>query len=116
MVTLRTQESNKIYTDYLQNNRHPDMCELCSSEPVKEFLFWKIIQNDFPYDRIAKVHHMIVPKRHVSETQLNSEEMAEIGNIKKDYINNNYQYIIEATQKNKSVPEHFHLHLIIAKD
>ena len=78
------------------------------------FTLWKIIPNDFPYDRIAKKHHMIVPLRHVQEKDLSTEERAELQEIKgRGFDDDTYEYIIEAAQKIKSVPGHFHLHLVV---
>ena len=75
-----------------------------------------MINNTFPYDRIAETHHMIIPNSHVTEEGLSDEVKREFKKIKDEYIHKNYEYIIEATHKKKSIPEHFHLHLIVAKD
>jgi hypothetical protein len=57
---------------------------------------------------------MIVPLRHVGEDELSEEEKAELLAIKKSYINEHYDYSLEAT--GKSIPNHFHLHLIVTKE
>ncbi len=72
--------------------------------------------NAFPYDRIAKTHDMIVPLRHVDEDHLNDEELKELKIIKDNYLHKEYEFIIEATYKVKSIPAHFHLHLLTIKD
>ena len=76
---------------------------------------WRIIPNDFPYTRIAALHHMVVPKRHVKEDELSQEEWMEYNQLKHSYINDNYEFIIEPTNRKKSIPAHFHIHLIVAK-
>lgn len=58
---------------------------------------------------------MIVPIRHVGEAGLTEEELEEYKKIKNSYINENYEYVIEATHKMKTVPAHFHEHLIIVR-
>lgn len=87
-------------------------CVLCPKTPIKQFVHWKIIENDFPYDRIAARHHMIIPIRHVAGDGLSAEELRELEDIKRAYINDAYDYILEAVPRIKSIPAHFHLHLI----
>ena len=92
-----------------------DGCPLCEKEPLKDLGLWRIVDNSYPYDRIAKVHHMIIPARHVSEDGLTKDEQEQFRELKNSYIADNYDWIIEATHNNKSLPAHFHLHLLISK-
>ncbi len=115
MATLRTPEGHKKYREYQKAHPVSDSCPLCDKEALKDFKFWKIIENMFPYDTIASVHHMLVPKRHSNEKELNKDEMEEISIIKESTLNPDYDWLIEATHKNKSIPGHFHIHLIVAK-
>lgn len=91
-------------------------CALCERESIKEFKFWRVIENQFPYDRIAEIHHMIIPKRHASDPDLSKEEKDEFEDIKKGYIDDTYEYLIESCHKNKTIPGHAHIHLITVKD
>lgn len=91
-------------------------CGLCEAESLKEFGLWRVIDNRFPYDRVASVSHMIVPKRHVGEKGVTAEEWAELMTIKDEYLHEAYEFFIEATHKKKSIPGHYHIHLIVAKD
>ena len=115
MPSLRTLEGKKKFQDYKKNMTPNDRCVLCDKTAIKSFQYWKLVTNDFPYDLVAEIHHMFVPIRHVVEDKLNRAELNELKTIKDGYINDNYDYVIEATHKNKSVPDHFHLHLILAK-
>lgn len=56
---------------------------------------------------------MVVPKRHVIEIGLSSDELHELQQLKMSYINQTYEFIIEPTAKLKTIPEHFHLHLVV---
>jgi uncharacterized protein YnzC (UPF0291/DUF896 family) len=58
---------------------------------------------------------MVIPKRHVKESGLSEEEKKEYAEIKATYVENEYEFIMEPTVKLKSIPEHFHLHVIVAK-
>ena len=116
MATLRTQEGEKKYQDYIARGGLENGCALCPKAPLRMFKFWKIVQNDFPYDRIASIHHMVIPIRHAGEAELSTEERDELANIKDAYMNAHYEYFIEAARKNKSIPGHFHLHLIVMED
>lgn len=116
MARLRTEEGEERYKKLIDTGFLNGSCKLCEAPSVKDFTRWRIIRNEFPYDRIAKIHDMIIPKRHVTENNLSTEEKKEYGEIKASHVEGTYEYIIEPTLKLKSIPEHFHLHLIVAKD
>lgn len=116
MARLRTKEAEEQYKKLIASGYLNGGCKLCEAPALREFSHWKIVENKFPYDRIARVHDMVLPKRHVEEDELSQEEKDEYRTIKEDYIEQTYEYLIEATSKQKSIPEHFHLHLIIPKE
>jgi hypothetical protein len=116
MPSLRTTEMKNRYKEYLNSHPSDGSCPICSKEAIKNFKYWKITDNSFPYDLIASKHQMIVPNRHVAEEELLSDELDELIKIKREFIDTEFDYIIEATTKNKSVPGHFHLHLIVGKN
>jgi diadenosine tetraphosphate (Ap4A) HIT family hydrolase len=113
---FRTPEQQAKYEAYKAAGNLDQGCVLCTKEPLREFQHWRIIENMFPYDKVAGVHHMILPKRHVLEPDLSEEEIAELRNIKEEHFPKNYDFIIEAMPKMKSIPQHFHIHLIVVKD
>lgn len=111
--TLRTPAMEQAYQDMKDSGVMSEVCRLCAEVSTLEFKYWRVIPNRFPYDQIAKRHDMIIPIRHTAEP--NEEEMAEFKEIKESYINDTYRYIFEATHRTKSIPSHFHLHLIEIK-
>lgn len=84
---------------------------------VKEFKNWVIVQNEFPYDRVADVNHMICTKRQVpfEWDLLTDEEKFEYEEIKNTYLKENYDAIWENLPKGQTKPTHFHLHLVVLK-
>ncbi|MDB5189765.1 MAG: hypothetical protein JWN49_91 [Parcubacteria group bacterium] len=113
--TLRTPEAEQIYREYRASLHPDDPCALCNKAPAtKSFTHWKIAENSFPYDRIAQKHDMLMPIRHVTEAGLTDEEVRELSEIKNTSIEE-YNWILEPTHSNKSIPGHFHLHLIVGK-
>jgi diadenosine tetraphosphate (Ap4A) HIT family hydrolase len=115
MGELRTDKGQAVYDDYKAKGGLDDGCRLCEAKPLKSFKHWLIIKNQFPYDKIASVHDMIIPKRHVAEREISSEERAEYQKIKDDFLHKEYEFMIEATHRKKTIPGHFHIHLIVAK-
>lgn len=114
MGSLRTPEGKKIYNEYLASADLSN-CPLCGKEPMKSFQFWKVTDNSFPYDLIARTHHMLVPLRHASEKELTQAEWQELRTIRDTFIHPEYEWVIEATHPHKSVPSHYHLHLLVGK-
>lgn len=113
--TFRTKETEEIYRKYKENIPIDCKCVLCALPSIRDFKYWRIVKNDFPYDLIAETHDMILPIRHVKETELTEEEKTELLEIKADYLNI-YDAILEATVRMKTVPAHHHLHVIVTKD
>ena len=91
------------------------LCHKAKADTIKNFRYWKIVENLFPWDRIIKIHHMIIPKRHAGAEKLSSEEKRELEKLKLGYINRHYGIMAEATHRKKSIPGHFHIHLIVLK-
>ena len=116
MGELRSEEGTKAYMDYRSAGGLTGTCKLCAAPHLQTFAHWAIISNRFPYDRIASRHEMIVPKRCVKENEITEEEWAEFRKIKEEYIHKNYDFIMEATYVKKTIPGHFHLHLIVVKN
>ncbi len=114
---MRTDAMQQAYYDFQDGGGLRGKCPLCDEkEMLQTFTYWQIMPNRFPYDKVAKVHHMLVPLRHASWTELTAEELAEFEEIKRGYVDSHYQYMVEATSSLKSIPAHFHLHLLIATD
>lgn len=113
----RSQKIHDAYAHAIESGEYndPTFCHLCEAPSVIEFEHWRIIENKFPYDEIARRHDMIVPKVHKREESLTSAELQEFAELKKTYINDTYQMVMESVPKNKSLPQHFHLHLLQIK-
>lgn len=116
MKTLRTKEVQDEYDIYIANNDDLNKCALCSKSSISSYKYWNIVKNRFPYTVIADTHHMIIPKRHVKESELTFDELKELIELKSTYINENYDLILHQVSKDQSIPEHFHLHLIVGKE
>lgn len=117
MATMRSAETKEKYKEWLANRGPQTECPLCVREPLHQFRYWKMIGNEFPYDRVAKTHHILVPLRHVPELDLSVEERAELLEIKRgEYVNERYDYSLEATPRAFSIPDHFHIQFLEIKD
>jgi len=115
--TLRTVQTQYRYEQSLREARKRGYkrCYLCSAKVVKEFAGWKIVENEYPYDRMADAHHMITLKRHTAEAALTSHEKMEYERDIKPYLHRHYDMIFENTVRAKSIPGHHHLHMITLK-
>jgi diadenosine tetraphosphate (Ap4A) HIT family hydrolase len=119
-MRLQTIKSLRSLATHLRYEQHRNSlnfpkCYLCDAKSLKEYRYWKIIENQYPYDEVATTSHMVVPKRHLKESGLTWREMSEFEKIKTD-MHSGYDMIIENTHKRKSIPEHYHLHLLNLKE
>ncbi len=114
--SFRLPETEKAYDEYKKTHSASGVCWLCDKPTMQAFMHWRIVDVLFPYDTIAKTHHMLVPMRHIKGNELNEAELAELVGIKDGPLNLAYELIMESLAKRKSVPGHFHLHLIETKD
>ncbi len=112
-----------------QINRTPEMiaryrAERDNSDTIddlqtihREFTYWRIIENKFPYDAVFKTHHLLLSKRHFSNlSAATPAELDEIQTIKAMLAEEQaYDGILENLSSNISKPGHCHLHLFIWK-
>ena len=117
MATLRTPQTEKKYQEKKQDPAtrtrvfNPE-----AEEVLREFNYWFLIPNKFPYDLIAEKHHMLIPKRVFGELgEANEAELAELAEIKRE-LGPEYHYIIETTSARRSIGAHLHLHFILIKE
>jgi diadenosine tetraphosphate (Ap4A) HIT family hydrolase len=114
--TWRTEAMHQKYEQGRAEDVGSDTCPLCEAPSKSEFKHWRIVENIYPYDAVALVHDMLVTKRHISkDRELSEEEIAELYELKDTVLNETYTFVMEALPKNKSVPGHYHLHLIVSK-
>ena len=116
MGDLRSEAMAQKYKSDIDAGMFNHGCVLCTLEPIQQFRFWKLVTNKYPYDKIAKKHDMIIPLRHTDLDGITAEEWEELSFLKSSFINENYEFLIEATPHRQSIPGHFHLHTIVSRD
>lgn len=106
--TLRYQKSENKYTHAKLNNLLKDLRDEIA---IKEFKYFKIIVAAYPHDRIAAVHHLLVPKRKINHwTKMNWKEKREFRKI--DTVTSKEYDCIKLNYPSKiTVPEIVHWHL-----
>lgn len=112
----RTQETHNRYNHERQEDLKDDnYCPLCNAPTVKECNYWRIIPNKYPHDAVAEKHEMIVLREHLLKVELSEAAKQESYELKYADLGDNYCFITEALPGSKSIPGHFHLHLIVPK-
>lgn len=89
-------------------------CFICAAPPIRIFPYWKVIPNDFPYDAVSSEHVLLVPLRHTpNDVCLSAEEFAALDIIRR-VLNKEgvYDAVVENLARGRTVPGHFHYHLI----
>lgn len=117
MSSLRTPPIEEAYHQYRENHDFITHCPLCEKEPLRLFTHWKIVRNDFPYDKLAREHNMIVSLRHTVEADFTPAETEELRKIKHEImLSPEYDFVMEITEPHKTIPPHFHMHIIALRD
>lgn len=111
--SLRSLETEITYQNFLKKPKKTD-CFLCRANSIRDFEHWKIVENEYPYDGVAVISHVLTTKKHKVEKNFTKEEREELVEIKRE-LGNQYDMIIENGWQNQSIPEHYHLHLLILK-
>lgn len=122
---LRSKETMKKYIQAFEERKKPGMSvnpfEFALENPgkqvIKMFNHWFIMVNDFPYDAVSKINHMIVTKRHVvfDWNLLNESERDEFQELRETYLKENYDVIYENLPSGQTQPGWFHLNLLKLK-
>ncbi len=109
---MRTPEMRAKIDSWIAENRDSSSCPMCDMPAVKEYTYWKVQENDFPYDHISKKHHLLTLKRHVGELRdLTVDESAEYHEIAHT-LHGEYSAITLNLGSVRSVPKHLHFHLL----
>ena len=121
---LRSKETMKKYMciskELEEQGISHDPFEYAKENPaliLHEFEFWLIIQNNFPYDPVAGVNHMIFPKRKVvfDWKLIHQEEKDEFQKLRETFFRENYDVIYENLPSGQTKPGYFHIHLLKLK-
>ncbi len=108
----RTKLRSEATQDLYQNAEVvPDFIAVEPS--LREFEYWRIIANRFPYDEIATSHHMLVPKRKFAEyAEMLPEERAELDSLIAGGLED-YDTLMLNTRRGRTVLNWLHFHLLI---
>jgi hypothetical protein len=101
------------YNEYQRTVTSETPCFLCLQENVG-YDEWKLVNNDFPYDIIAKpgTHVMFCPKRHVAEEcELNPKEIEERDRIIHYDLSKAFSCIMLNFEHARTHKSHLHYHL-----
>lgn len=105
-------EFKKLHAD---NTEHLQSFIFDNETVLREFTYWVIIKNRFPYDKMTQVNDMLVSRRAITSQYAGTEEEKEEYHsilqllAKEGY----YDALIENFPKVKSVKKFAHTHLII---
>lgn len=108
-VTMRLPADEEKYTQAKLNN---DLVPLFSEPPIKDYKYWRIVDNRFPHTRIADTNHMIVLKRECKSLMLIKpmewvELLKIVVEVASDY--DNFAYNLPSMSSVKTIP-HAHLY------
>ncbi len=107
----KRKEPGKSHNPFLHAINNPQ------DQIIKEFDHWFIMVNNFPYDAVAEINHMIVTKRHITFDWklLNNQEKLEFQILRDTYLKENYDVIYENLPSGQTQPGWFHLNLLKLK-
>ncbi len=113
-VSMRTANDERQY-EKVKASRPKKDTALHEARAIQEWVNWKLIPNTFPYTAVFKVHHLLVPKRIVSEDELTTKERKELEEIIAE-LRENYDCLLLNFTSKQSIKNHLHLHFLTYKD
>ncbi len=118
MASLRKKETQEAYRKLMKQRDALEVprIDIASEKKIREFEHWILIKNKFPYDRVAKKHDLLFPRRVFTEDKdISGAEREELREIKKE-LQSEYDIAFESFSHSKSIRGHFHIHFISFKD
>jgi hypothetical protein len=112
---LRTPETLKVYRARRQKlGDSLAKVDLTKLPFIRAWKYWVLVENEFPYDKIAKKHDLLVATRHfVHDAELDILEREELFAIKAEFAESKeYDSLLENLSHNRTVPWQYHLHCI----
>lgn len=106
---FRSDECVKRYREHRAKIKDADLTKL---PQVERWGHWILVKNEYPYDRIAQKHCLLVPLRSFAEDEeMNGAERKELFMIKKWFARNkSFDILCESLPHDRSVPGVYHLH------
>ena len=110
---LRTEE---VLSNYRRKSSTPGFdikkFSLLDLPHVKDWKYWVLVENEFPYDKISVRHSLLVPRRHFTEDEnMSSDERQELFFIKAEFkMSKEFDAILENIKHNRTVPDIYHIH------
>lgn len=108
---MRTDEMQQLYSERKKNPKKE--CFMCTEEGIS-YGPWKLIKNEFPYDRIAQKdsHYLLVPNKHVEHLEELDERDIEMRDIIINHsLKNEFDCIVRNFPSAMSHPQHIHWHV-----
>lgn len=99
--------------DYYKEYKKTAPKNALHKEPsVVEWKFWRLINNNFPYTKIATAHALVVLKRDCSIYEISAEELAELWMTILPWADKIYDVSLINLSAMRSVRNTPHVHLI----
>lgn len=109
MMTWRTPDSEETYR--IARQGFSGECRICRIPVKREEGSFYIVANEFPYDAVSAVNDMLILKNHAP--RLNITQIEELEEFKRKLGEERfYDLLLENLPCRKTIPDHFHLHLI----
>ena len=110
---LRTKKLQEFYLEYKKTAPY----EALHKEPsIREWQYWRLINNRFPYNKLASAHALVVLKRDCSIFHLTEDELNELWGVILTWADRIYDTSIVNFSSVRSVNHTPHVHLITYLD
>lgn len=110
---LRTAKGNTRYFRCLKSGK-VESAFFGTCKRTRSFKHWFITWNEYPYDRIARTHDLLVSKRKFASSEgMTKAERDELEKIKKIFTRTQeYDSVMENIPHQRTIRDWYHLHLI----
>lgn len=114
-MSLRTEAGEEAYLEAQIKGRLTPLNNEPKIKYAPEFIWWRVIENKFPYDRHHTKHDLVVLKRECDFSELSLVEIMELFGKILPWANGSYDKVSLNLQRQRSIHGVPHFHLLNLK-
>lgn len=107
-MTARTEATEARYQEAKKNGTLQPLDQV---EPLHKWVYWRLVENEFPHDKLNRRHRMIVLNRQSDLWELTNNEIYELWRVILPELDKQYHYFKLNGSQLRSINNVPHIHV-----